>query len=219
MSNSCTNTRNQDLSYLNRPLNKVVSIDTDPSHTQAQAENAIIIPRWTGDPNDKELIALIPFLEYTAAMGLDDTRKVIASFQGKHIPTEFALREAETRKRFNEQNSIQRRSGRRFNMGSLGSSLGIRADQGLMQLPPGEMSVTEGLERGMMLHDIIRQRGQKNYEAMEKEINENKEDWLRMQKEDEEKQRQEQMQGLKKGIFGWWRGDGEEKEDIKNEKK
>ena len=38
-------------------------IDTQPDHTALQPENAIIVPKWNDDPNDKGLVGLIPFLE------------------------------------------------------------------------------------------------------------------------------------------------------------
>ena len=146
-------------------------------------------------------------------MELPDTRKVLASFEGKHIPTEWAKREAEVRKRANEQNAEERKKRpRRSGVGFLGSSLGIQGNQG--QLPPGEMSISEAQEKGLTLHDIIRQRGQKQYEALEKEIRDNAEEWMKMLKEDEEKMKEEQMKGFKQGLWGWF-GSKEEKDEKK----
>ena len=51
------------MSYLNRDLSKVIIIETDPDHVSLQPENSIILPKWKGDPNDKGLVGLIPFLE------------------------------------------------------------------------------------------------------------------------------------------------------------
>ncbi len=53
----------QDLSYLNRDLSKVIVLDTVPDHVKLQSENAVIVPKWKGEPNDHGLIAMIPFLE------------------------------------------------------------------------------------------------------------------------------------------------------------
>lgn len=53
----------KDLSYLNRDLSKVVLLDTDPEHASTDPDNAIILPKWKGDPQDKGLVAIIPFLE------------------------------------------------------------------------------------------------------------------------------------------------------------
>jgi import inner membrane translocase subunit TIM50 len=53
----------QDLSYLNRDLSKVICLDTVPDHVSTHPENSIIVPKWKGDPHDKGLVAMIPFLE------------------------------------------------------------------------------------------------------------------------------------------------------------
>lgn len=55
----------QDLSYLNRDLEKVILVDTNPDSVRLQPDNAILMEKWKGDPRDKELVALIPFLECT----------------------------------------------------------------------------------------------------------------------------------------------------------
>lgn len=53
----------KDLANLNRPLETVIMLDTEKSHAARQPDNALILPKWTGDPEDKGLIELIPFLE------------------------------------------------------------------------------------------------------------------------------------------------------------
>lgn len=60
---SCAN--QQDLSYLNRDLSKVVMLDINEEHAALQPENAIIIKPWEGKGGDKGLVDLIPFLECT----------------------------------------------------------------------------------------------------------------------------------------------------------
>jgi import inner membrane translocase subunit TIM50 len=100
------------LSYLNRPLNTVISLDTHPEHVSTHPENAIIIPPWKGNPDDKGLIAMIPFLEckrlsaradvysFPSAIGIykpQDVRPVLAAYQGKDIPLEYAKKEAEAK--------------------------------------------------------------------------------------------------------------------------
>lgn len=161
----------------------------------------MILTKWTGDLNDKELVALIPFLEYTAAMGLPDTRKVLESFKGKHIPTEFAVRETQARKRWKEHMATEKRS-RRGGIGMIGSALGIKPDQGVSI--PGQISLSEGLAQGKMLHDLIREQGQKQYEAFEKQIRENQDQWMEDIKKDEERMREEGMAQMKQGVFSWF---------------
>ncbi|KAL5504535.1 TIM50 [Sanghuangporus vaninii] len=92
----------KDLSYLNRDLSKVVIIDTEPEHVSLQPENAIILPKWKGDPTDKELIAMIPFLESIGIYKPPDVRPILKAYQGKNIPIEYAKKEAEAKRQFIE---------------------------------------------------------------------------------------------------------------------
>ncbi|KAF7356753.1 Mitochondrial import inner membrane translocase subunit TIM50 [Mycena venus] len=57
----------KDLSYLNRPLNTVISLDTNPEHVSTHPENAI------------------------------DVRPILSAYQGKDIPLEYAKKEAEAK--------------------------------------------------------------------------------------------------------------------------
>ncbi|KAI1321968.1 NIF-domain-containing protein [Xylariaceae sp. FL0255] len=191
----------KDLSYLNRDLSKVIIIDTKAEHVQNQPENAIVLPPWTGDPNDKELVSLIPFLEYIFAMEYKDTREVLKSFKGKHIPTEFARREAIARAQFKKQIDEQKKK-RGSGVGSLGNMLGIKGS--MMVQPEGELSPSEAFAQGKMLQDIVRERGQRNYEQMEKMIRENGESWLKEAQQAQEQQNQEMMNSMKSSFTGWF---------------
>ena len=53
----------KDLSNLNRDLNKVIIMDSNPNAYALQPENAIALKPWKGEVDDKGLVALIPFLE------------------------------------------------------------------------------------------------------------------------------------------------------------
>lgn len=194
-------------------------IDTVPGHVKLQPENAIILPKWTGDPNDKDLVSLIPFLEYIAAMGFDDTRTVLKSFEGKHIPTEFAAREAQARERFHTQIAADRaKKPRRSGVGLLGNALGIKPMPGAIDPMTGEaISFSEGFDQGKMLQDQVRERGQKQYEILEREIRENGAKWLEEMKADEKKMNEEAMNGMKAGVTSWF-GFGK-KDGKKDEKK
>lgn len=110
----------KDLSYLNRDLSKVIVLDTDAEHVSTHPENAIIIPKWKGDPSDKGLIAMIPFLEcrcpctnhdkdyLTSPTAISiykpaDLRPIIQAYQGKDIPLEYGRKEAEAKARHVEE--------------------------------------------------------------------------------------------------------------------
>ena len=180
------------MSYLNRDLSKVILIDTDSSHTKLQPENAILLPPWKGDAKDRDLVSLIPFLEHVASMGIEDTRKAIGSFHGKHIPTEFAVREAKAREKFQKELEHERNTRpRSAGMGVLASSIGIKP-------------MAQGFEEGKMLSDQIRERGQKTYQAFEKEIRENGEKWLKELEAEEKKLQEESMKSMKSGFTGWF---------------
>ncbi|KAK1998072.1 NLI interacting factor-like phosphatase [Colletotrichum falcatum] len=193
----------KDLSYLNRDLSKVIILDTSEKHVQNQPENAIVLPKWKGDTQDKELVSLIPFLEYIHTMQYGDVRKVLKSFEGKHIPTEFARREAIARAEFNKQVEAKKKKAP-SGMSLLGGMLGLKpSNMSLMVSPDGELNPHEALAQGKMLQDIARERGQRNYELLEKEIRENGEKWLKEEAAMQEKAQQEAMQNMM-GSFGGW---------------
>ncbi|TQS31348.1 hypothetical protein Golomagni_08369, partial [Golovinomyces magnicellulatus] len=164
----------KDLSYLNRDLSKVIIIDTKAKHVRKQPENAIVLDPWKGDPKDKELVGLIPFLEYIHTMQYSDVRKILKSFEGKHIPTEFSRREAIARKEFNAKMKNEKKHSKPSGVGALGNLLGLKPSNMSMTVSPdGEQNPTEAFAQGKMLQDIARERGQRNYELLEKEIREN----------------------------------------------
>ncbi|KAF2168411.1 hypothetical protein M409DRAFT_21162 [Zasmidium cellare ATCC 36951] len=203
----------KDLSYLNRPLEKTLIVDTHAPHVKNQPENAIILPKWSGDPKDphtKDLVALIPFLEYVATMGIDDVRTVLKSFEGKSIPEEFARRENEARKRFNEALAEERKRKPKFSLGSIAGAMGVKGGGSMgggMVLADGQ-SVAEGLAQGKMLSDQIREQGQKQYEFIEKQIRENGEQWLKDEAEEQKKMIDAQMKDMKQGALSWFGGGG-----------
>ncbi|KAH7110310.1 hypothetical protein B0J11DRAFT_544404 [Dendryphion nanum] len=188
----------KDLSHLNRDLSKTIIIDTDPAHVKLQPENAIVLPKWKGQPGDKNLVALIPFLEYVAMMGTADVRQSLKSFEGKDIPTEFARREAIAREEFNKELAESNKHKPKHSAGGW--------VMGALGMKPQRMEgvgFAEGYEQGKMLSDQIRERGQKQYEIMDKEIRENGEMWLKQMAEEEKKFQEEQMKSMKSGMFGF----------------
>ncbi|KAJ6187448.1 hypothetical protein N7519_002356 [Penicillium mononematosum] len=196
----------KDLQYLNRDLSKVILIDTKEEHARHQPENAIILDKWTGDPKDKTLVALIPFLEYLAGMGVEDVRTVLKSFEGTPIPVEFAKREKAMRERFEKDLAEEQKKRPSRGLGNFAAALGLKSSSTLN----GEQTPSEGLAQGKMLWDQIRERGQKNYEMIESEIRLNGEKWLAEMAAEEEKARQEQMQSMKGSFTGMFGGGSKE---------
>lgn len=181
-------------------------IDTKASHAKKQPENAIILKPWEGDVKDKELVSLIPFLEYIHTMQYPDVRKTLETFEGKHIPTEFARREAIARKKFQEQLAEeQKKRPKHSGVGFLGKALGIKP-QNMMMMDPNEQSPAEAFAQGKMLQDQARERGQRTYEMLEKEIRENGAKWLAEEAAFEEKAKQEATKAMKTGFEGFFGG-------------
>lgn len=193
----------QDLSYLNRDLSKVILIDTVPHHAKLQPENAVILPKWQGTLPDNELVSLIPFLEYVATMGFNDTREVLKSFEGTYISSEYAKREAVAREKFHNLLAEERaKRPRRSGFGMLGNALGIKPMGG--GLDGTELTLSESFEQGKTYQDLVRERGQKQYEMLEKEITENGERWLKEMADEEEKAKEETMKGMKSSFMGYF---------------
>lgn len=109
----------KDLSYLNRDLSKVISLDTDPEHVSTHPENAIILPKWKGDPKDNGLIAIIPFLESIAIYKPPDVRPILKAYEGKNIPLEYAKKEAEAKQKYLEEWNKKNKGVSGFTFGSL----------------------------------------------------------------------------------------------------
>lgn len=172
----------KDLSALNRDLGKVILIDTNPDAYSMQPENAIPMQPWKGTPGDKDLVKLIPFLEWLATQPVKDVRPILKSFEGSNIPDEYAKREAIARKKFEEQ-WYKEHKGNGNNWAA--AFLGIK--------PPAPPTP-------MMPQDYIRQEGQKNYEAFQKYMQENGEKMLAEEKAREKELLNEQKFTLSKLV-------------------
>lgn len=202
----------------------MIVIDSNASHVRNQPENAIVLPPWKGDPKDKELVSLIPFLEYIHTMQYSDVRKVLKSFEGKHIPTEFARREGIARAEFNKRLEAERKkhpSKGKSGMAFLGGLLGLKPqNMSLLVSPEGEINPAEALAQGKMLQDIARERGQRNYEETEKMIRENGEKWLKEDAALQEAAQKEAMNSMKSSFTSWFLpGDAAQEKKGENEKK
>ncbi|KAF2623093.1 hypothetical protein BU25DRAFT_414605 [Macroventuria anomochaeta] len=196
----------KDLSYLNRDPSKVIVIDTDPSHVKLQPENAIVLPKWKGEPGDKGLVAMIPFLEYLAMMSQTgqpvDVRKVLESMKGKDIPTEYARREAKLREAFQRDLAEQKKKSKGSAGGVFMKSLGLDAAKSPgMQL--GDQNISQGMSEGKMMIDMYRDFNIQNYQHLDKQIRENGDQWLKEMAEEEKKMQEAAMKDMKAGAFSW----------------
>lgn len=130
-------------------------------------------------------------------MGIQDVRKVLESFKDTDIPAEFARRESIARQKFQEQLDGEKRPKRSLG-GLLQGTLGLKTPPGAN----GEEGVSEGLAKGKMLSDQIRERGQREYERLEKEIQTNGAKWLKDMEEEEKKFMESSMKDMRRNWFG-----------------
>ncbi|KAF1846170.1 HAD-like protein [Cucurbitaria berberidis CBS 394.84] len=198
----------KDLSYLNRDLSKVIMIDTDHSHVKLQPENAIVLPKWKGEPGDKGLVGLIPFLEYLAMMSQTgtpiDVRQVLKSMEGKDIPVEYARREAKLREQFQQDLAEQKRKSKGSAGGMFMKSLGLDAPKQGMVL--GDQNISQGMAEGKMMIDMYRDFNKQNFQHLDKQIRENGDQWLKEMADEEKKMQEAQLKDMKAGAFGWLGG-------------
>ena len=132
-------------------------------------------------------------------MGISDVREAIKSFDGKHIPTEYARRETALREQFNREMAEKKKNKPNLNIGGLlGSTLGMKQQGGLI------------MEEGKSLPDQIHESGIKQYEAMEKQIREQGAEWLKEQAEAEKKAQETQMKSMRSRFLNFWGNGGED---------
>ena len=183
----------------------MILVDTKHAHAKLQPENAIILPKWKGTPDDKDLVSYMPFLEFIAAMETPDVRRTLESFKGTHIPTEYARREGLAREKFDAERKEElskRRGGKGPSI--LGKVFGV----GSAPQPSGlETSLVDAFEQGKTYMDLVRERGQKQYEFIDKEIRENGHKWLAEMAAEEKKAQDEMYKSMKKSVFGALTGD------------
>ncbi|KAJ7634158.1 HAD-like domain-containing protein [Mycena polygramma] len=155
----------KDLSYLNRPLNTVISLDTHPEHVSYPSR------KRNRDPNDKGLIAMIPFLESIGIYKPQDVRPILAAYQGKDIPLEYAKKEAEAKALHVEKWSKERPQG--ISSGTFSSMLGLTPSTPRSQVP-------------MTYLEQKRQEAQQQYAEEQKYIREHKDYLEGLLKKDQE---------------------------------
>lgn len=173
----------KDLSLLNRDLGKVIMIDCREDSYALQPENAIPLKPWEGNADDKELIKLIPFLEWLATQPIKDVRPILKSFEDKYIPDEYQRRESIVRKKFEDEWYAEQAKRQKNDWAS--AFLGIK--------PPTQAAP-------MMPQDYIRQEAQKRYEFIQNELAEKGEKMLADEKAYEQKMLSEQRFTLNKLV-------------------
>jgi import inner membrane translocase subunit TIM50 len=167
----------KDLSWLNRPLRKIVALDDDPDALQFQPENLIRVKPYD-DPNDRDdntLERITPLLIEISREGYDDVPQLLSQFQGMdadEIADEFERRVSDVRVRREQVRGLgSLASGRHMPAPELPPDLGASAGgSGQSQLTAkdlvGSAPPTESTESGVT---GWLQRRQKQQEEQNKE--------------------------------------------------
>jgi len=115
----------KELNCLNRDLKKVIVVDWNKNATQDNPENALILPKWNGDMNDRSLFGLTQFLHEIKDMDVDDVRDVLQYYRQFDDPIE-AFREnqrkLEENMKIDEERKAKEKESSRFGSSSYGIS-------------------------------------------------------------------------------------------------
>merc|ERR1712029_1168175 len=105
-------------------LKRVIVIDWNPNTTEDTPDNAMILPKWTGDNSDRSLISLAQFLQEVATSDVDDVRAVLSYYRKFDDPIE-AFREnqrkLEESSRLEEERKAKEKESSRFSSFGLSS--------------------------------------------------------------------------------------------------
>ena len=78
----------KELCCLNRDLKRVIVIDCNKLATQDNPDNALTLPRWSGDMNDRALFGLAQLLQEINDSDVDDVRDVLHYYKQFDDPIE-----------------------------------------------------------------------------------------------------------------------------------
>lgn len=78
----------KNLERINRNLSKVIMVDWNENSVKKQRDNALVIPRWTGEDYDDQLIQLAELLNVVAASEVSDVREVLSYYKQFDNPLE-----------------------------------------------------------------------------------------------------------------------------------
>lgn len=82
----------RDLSRLNRDLRQVLYMTWDEKTGEMQPDNVVRVRKWEGDPNDTQLLDMIPVLQMIVQSDIPDVRETARVYRGKDLPTAFKER-------------------------------------------------------------------------------------------------------------------------------
>lgn len=173
----------KDLSRLNRDLSKVLVLDTKPDGFSQHQDNGIVIRKWNGRKDDRELIDLLPFLEAIGIYAIPDVRSTVKVYAGVHVPTEYNKRQREEKEKEWADWQAKKASGGAGGRGWLGSLFSSSSSS-------SSLRATDGPPKTWF--DSERERFRQSYAEDEKFWRENGER-LRKEAQEEQEKRMKEM--------------------------
>jgi len=138
----------KDLSWLNRPLRRVIALDDDPDALQFQPENLIRVkPYDNPDVEDDTLERITPLLVEISREGYEDIPSLFRQFQGMDAD-EIA---AEHERRVNDLRARMQQTSQR----GLGSFAPSRNNLPPPELPPNIMGDGDGQRQQLTAKDLV----------------------------------------------------------------
>ena len=64
----------------------------DEKTGEMQPDNVVRVRKWEGDPNDTQLLDMIPVLQMIVQSDIPDVRETARVYRGKDLPTAFKER-------------------------------------------------------------------------------------------------------------------------------
>ncbi|CAL8135381.1 unnamed protein product [Orchesella dallaii] len=96
----------KDLDKINRDLSKVIAIDWNDKALHNHRNNALVLPRWKGNDDDRALFDLAALLQTIGSSGIEDVRGVLEYYSKFDDPiAEFRKKQQELAQKEKEMNT------------------------------------------------------------------------------------------------------------------
>lgn len=73
-------------------MKRVLYLTWDVKTGEKQPDNVVMIRKWEGDVEDRQLLDMIPVLQMITQTHVADVRDVARAYRGKELPVEFRER-------------------------------------------------------------------------------------------------------------------------------
>ena len=137
-------------------------------------------------------------------MNFDDLRKVLKSFDGKNIPEEYARREAVFREKYQQKMADEVKKRTKPALGGVFSAITGPPQNRMVDLDGKPLpTLADAIAQGKTYQDLVRERGQMQYEYINKQLEENGEKMMQEAAEEDKRLQEEGMREYSKSLSSW----------------